>query len=225
MTYRILLAEDDEALREAIMDYLTAKSGGEMQLISAGDGEAALRLISKIQFHLVLLDIMLPGMDGFSLCRQLREKTDVPVMFLTARGMEEDKLHGYDLGCDDYLVKPFSLAELYVRAKALLRRAGNQGKTKCYTAGAISLSPITGQVTLEGQPLELPRREYQLLKYLLEHKNQVISREKLLDAIWGYDFTGSDRVVDNHIQKLRKALGTEAPCIKTVIGRGYRLEG
>lgn len=225
MAYRILLAEDDEALRETIMDYLTAKSGGEMKLISAGDGETALKLLSKIDFHLVLLDIMLPGVDGFQLCRKLREKSDAPVMFLTARGLEEDKLHGYFLGCDDYLVKPFSLAELYVRAKALLRRAGNPGTTQFLTAGNICLSPITGQVTVNGQTLALTRREYQLLRYLLEHKNQLISRNTLLDAIWGYDFAGSDRVVDNHIQKLRKALGSEAKCIKTVIGMGYRLEG
>ena len=225
MTYRILLAEDDEALRETITDYLTAKSGGEMAVISAGDGDAAQRLLSKIKFHLVLLDIMLPGVDGFALCEKLREKSDTPVMFLTARGLEEDKLRGYDLGCDDYLVKPFSLAELYVRAKALLRRAGNQKEIQSLTVGGICLSPITGKVTLNGENLELTRREYQLLRYLLEHKNQLVSRNTLLDEVWGFDFTGSDRVVDNHIQKLRKRLGSEAKRIKTVIGMGYRLEG
>ena len=225
MTYRILLAEDDEALRETITDYLTAKSGGEMTIISAGDGAAAQKLLSKVQFHLVLLDIMLPGVDGFALCETLREKSDAPVMFLTARGLEEDKLRGYDLGCDDYLVKPFSLAELYVRAKALLRRAGNQEGIQDITAGGICLSPITGQLTVNGENLELTRREYQLLRYLLEHKNRLISRNTLLDEVWGLDFTGSDRVVDNHIQKLRKRLGPEAKRIKTVIGMGYRLEG
>lgn len=225
MTYRILLVEDDSALREAITDYLTAKSGGEMAVISAADGIAAEKLLSKIRFHLVLLDIMLPGIDGFALCRRLREDSNAPVMFLTARGMEEDKLHGYALGCDDYLVKPFSLAELYVRAKALLRRGGNSDEISMLTAGTLCLNPVTGQMTLGGKNLELPRREYQLLKYLLEHKNQLLSRNTLLDAVWGLDFDGSDRVVDNHIQKLRKRLGTEAGCIKTVFGMGYRMEG
>lgn len=225
MSCRVLLAEDDRALGETIVDYLTAKSGGEMELIWVQDGAGACSILNKLRFQLVLLDIMLPGMDGFTLCRELRKRSNAPVMFLTARGLEEDKLRGYELGCDDYLVKPFSLAELYVRARALLRRSGEGQDPPPLTAGKIQLSAQTGQVTLAGVPLELTRREFQLLRYLLEHKNQLVSRDALLDGVWGYDFTGGDRVVDNHIGKLRRLLGPEAARIKTVIGMGYRLEG
>ncbi len=222
MTYRILLAEDDESLREAIVDYLEAKNGGEFRLDVASDGAQALEMIEEREYYLALLDVMLPGMDGFSLCKCLREKGNIPVMFLTARGMEEDKLRGYDLGCDDYLVKPFSLAELYVRIRALLRRTG---ESQNLSAGTIVLYPVLGQVTVNGETLGLPRREYQLLKYLLSHQNQLISREILLDKVWGWDSAVGDRVVDNHIAKLRKHLGKEGKRIKTVIGMGYRLEG
>lgn len=221
MAYQILLVEDDGALRETVTDYLTAKG---LVLTTARDGAQGLELAGQRLFDLILLDVMLPGADGFTLCRHIRETSDVPVMFLTARTLEEDKLRGYGLGCDDYLVKPFSLAELYVRAMALIRRSKGLVRTEVLTAGAISLNPVTGQAFLEEAPMELTRKEYLLLKYLLEHKNQVISRATLLDCVWGWDFTGSDRVVDNHIRKLRKHLGKEAGRIRTVIGMGYKLE-
>lgn len=146
MSCRVLLAEDDRALGETIVDYLTAKSGGEMELIWVQDGAGACSILNKLRFQLVLLDIMLPGMDGFTLCRELRKHSNAPVMFLTARGLEEDKLRGYELGCDDYLVKPFSLAELYVRARALLRRSGEGQDPPPLTAGKIQLSAQTGRV-------------------------------------------------------------------------------
>lgn len=222
MKTKILLVEDDAGLRESISDYLEAKSGGEFQVVTAMDGGSGAGQIQKVDFGLILLDIMLPGQDGFSLCRQVREKGDTPVIFLTARAMEEDKLWGYELGCDDYLVKPFSLAELYVRIRALLRRTGaGAEELRC---GEIILHRVTGQITVEGIPLDIPRREYTLLKYLMEHQGQLLSRAVLLDRVWGMDFEGSDRVVDNHIRKLRKHLGKHAGCIKTVIGLGYRME-
>lgn len=223
MSYRILLVEDDEALRETVTDYLTAKGQGTMEIISAKNCAEGEKWAAELKFDLALLDVMLPDGDGFSLCRVLRQEGDMPLMFLTARAMEEDKLRGFSLGCDDYLVKPFSLAELFVRVKALLRRSGGESM-EVLSAGNVELTPKLGRVTVNGENLELTRREYQVLKYLMEHKNHVVTRDALLDGVWGMDFEGNDRVVDNHIRKLRKALGKEARIIRTMIGVGYRLE-
>ncbi|MGN0683286.1 MAG: response regulator transcription factor, partial [Oscillospiraceae bacterium] len=175
------------------------------------------------EYDLVMLDVMLPGTDGFSLCRYIRQSSSVPVLFLTARGREEDKLFGYDLGCDDYIVKPFSLAELYAKTNAMLRRAKGMTVLRSMTCGKISLEPVKMTVTVDGVPVELPPKEYEILKYLMEHKEWVIDRETLLTHVWGYDYFGGDRVVDNHIKKLRKALGKEGDRIKTVISKGYKL--
>lgn len=224
MDIRILLVEDDPALRETITYYLEAKSENTWAVISASDGDVGMQEILTHSYDVILLDIMLPGKDGFALCAEARKRTDAPVMFLTARAMEEDKLTGYDLGCDDYLVKPFSLAELFVRIKALLRRSEGAAESKHLCCGPITLNKTTGQVTVNGVSLDLPRREYQLLRYLLEHKNAQLTRDQLLDAVWGQDFEGTDRAVDNQIRKLRKDLGPAGTCIKTVIGIGYRLE-
>ena len=224
MDIRILLVEDDPALRETITCYLEAKSENTWAVISASDGDIGMREILTHSYDVILLDIMLPGKDGFALCAEARKRTNVPVMFLTARAMEEDKLTGYDLGCDDYLVKPFSLAELFVRIKALLRRSEGTAESKHLCCGPITLNETTGQVILNGASLDLPRREYQLLRYLLEHKNALLTRDQLLDAVWGQDFEGTDRAVDNQIRKLRKDLGPAGTCIRTVIGMGYRLE-
>lgn len=223
MAYQILLVEDDSALREAVSDYLNAK--GDLTVTTAADGEQGLECLWQRSFDLVLLDIMLPGTDGFGLLRHIREKSDVPVMFLTARVLEEDKLLGYGLGCDDYLIKPFSLAELRARILALIRRSKGLVRSELLTAGTVELNPLTGQTTLEGVLLDLTRKEYLLLRCLLERKNQVVSREELLRQVWGGDFEGSDRVVDNHIRKLRKLLKHESGRIRTVVGLGYRLEG
>jgi len=224
MEVRILLVEDDPALRETITCYLEAKSENTWAVISASDGDIGMQEILTHSYDVILLDIMLPGKDGFALCAEARKRTDAPVMFLTARAMEEDKLAGYDLGCDDYLVKPFSLAELFVRIKALLRRAGAPAESNVLSCGPIRWNETTGQITVNGAGLDLPRREYQLLRYLLEHKNALLTRDQLLDAVWGQDFEGTDRAVDNQIRKLRKDLGPAGTCIRTVIGMGYKLE-
>lgn len=224
MDVKILLVEDDSALRETITCYMEAKSENTWKVVSASDGDIGTQEIRTHTYDVILLDIMLPGKDGFALCAEARKRTDAPVMFLTARSMEEDKLTGYALGCDDYLVKPFSLAELFVRIKALLRRSEGAAESKRLCCGPITLNKTTGQVILSGVGLDLPRREYQLLRYLLEHKNALLTRDQLLDAVWGQDFDGTDRVVDNQIRRLRKDLGPAGKFIKTVIGMGYRLE-
>ena len=224
MTYHILLVEDDPQIREVIEDYFSKKSNGTWELCSAADGDEGLERIYEWEYDLVILDIMLPGTDGFSLCRELRSKSTCPIIFLTAKGREEDILYGYGLGCDDYIVKPFSPSELFAKVNALLKRAkGLVGVTEL-TCGSISLNPATFQVTVNGQPISLPPKEYTLLKYLMENKGRVVERETLLLRIWGYDYDGNERVVDNHIKKLRKALGSGGSQIKTVITKGYKVE-
>ena len=167
---------------------------------------------------------MLPGTDGFALCRAAREQGDAPILFVTAREDEQDKLHGYGLGADDYVVKPFSLAVLYAKALALLRRARGLNAGNTLTAGTLSLDPERGIVTANGRRIDLPPKEFALLRALMERKNRVLTRDELLNLAWGWDFDGTDRVIDGHIKKLRRALGPHADCIKTVVKRGYKLE-
>lgn len=224
MKATILLAEDERDMREVLCDYFTAKSGGELTMISAPDGNTALHLIETQPFDLLLLDIMLPGTDGFALCRAAREQGDAPVLFVTAREDEQDKLHGYGLGADDYVVKPFSLAVLYAKAQALLRRSRGMTAAEVLRAGELELDPARGTVTADGQRIDLPPKEFALLRALMERKNRVLTRDELLDLAWGWDYDGTDRVIDGHIKKLRRALGKHAECIKTVVKRGYKLE-
>ena len=224
MKATILLAEDERDMREVLCDYFTAKSGGELTMISAPDGNTALHLIETQPFDLLLLDIMLPGTDGFALCRAAREQGDAPVLFVTAREDEQDKLHGYGLGADDYVVKPFSLAVLYAKAQALLRRSRGMTAAEVLRAGELELNPARGPVTADGQRIDLPPKEFALLRALMERKNRVLTRDELLDLAWGWDYDGTDRVIDGHIKKLRRALGKHADCIKTVVKRGYKLE-
>ena len=224
MKATILLAEDERDMREVLCDYFTAKSGGELTMISAPDGNTALHLIETQPFDLLLLDIMLPGTDGFALCRAAREQGDAPVLFVTAREDEQDKLHGYGLGADDYVVKPFSLAVLYAKAQALLRRSRGMTAAEVLRAGELELDPARGTVTADGQRIDLPPKEFALLRALMERKNCVLTRDELLDLAWGWDYDGTDRVIDGHIKKLRRALGKHAECIKTVVKRGYKLE-
>ncbi len=224
MKATILLAEDERDMREVLCDYFTAKSGGELTMISAPDGNTALHLIETQPFDLLLLDIMLPGTDGFALCRAAREQGDAPVLFVTAREDEQDKLYGYSQGADDYVVKPFSLAVLYAKAQALLRRSRGMTAAEVLRAGALELNPARGTVTADGQRIDLPPKEFALLRALMERKNRVLTRDELLDLAWGWDYDGTDRVIDGHIKKLRRALGKHADCIKTVVKRGYKLE-
>lgn len=222
MAYRILLVEDDEQIREVITDYFSSKDS-VISVETASDGDEGLELIGCNEYDLIMLDVMLPGTDGFSLCRYIRANSSVPVLFLTARGREEDKLYGYDLGCDDYIVKPFSLAELYAKTNAMLKRSKGMTVSKTMTCGKIDLDPVRMIVKVEGEQVELAPKEYEILKYLMEHKDWVVDRDTLLTKVWGYDYFGGDRVVDNHIKKLRKALGAAGAQIKTVISKGYKL--
>ncbi len=224
MEYNILLVEDDKYIREIIEDYFSEKKDPAFIVHSAKDGDEGMEMIYEQEFDLVLLDIMLPGVDGFTICREIRRKSICPIIFLTARGREEDILYGYQLGCDDYIVKPFSLAELLAKVNAILKRAKGMVGVDALTCGSISLNPATFQVQADGVSVELPPKEFMILKYLMENQNRVVEREALLTRMWGYDFEGNERVVDNHVKKLRKALGSAGGQIKTVITKGYKLE-
>ena len=219
---KVILIEDDLQICEVIQDYFR-NHGTEIKAVH--DGLSALELVKGelAEYELILLDIMLPEADGFTICREIRKRHDIPVIFITARGREEDILYGYDIGCDDYIVKPFSLVTLYAKCQALVKRSKGIVISHMLECGAIRLDTRMLRCFVNGKELELPPKEFSILKYLLEHENWVIDRETLLNRIWGYDYYGTDRVVDNHIKKLRKALGTAGKQIKTIVGRGYKL--
>ncbi len=220
--YRILLVEDDVQICEVITEYFHNK--GEMQITVAYDGEEGLEYVYEKEYDLLLLDVMMPRLTGFELCKEIRKESMVPIIFLTARGREEDVLYGYDLGCDDYIVKPFSLAELYAKIKALLNRSKGLVGKQLLQCGEITMNPATFTVTVSDEEIVLPPKEYSILKYLLEHKGELVQRETLLTRIWGYDYEGNERVLDNRMKNLRKELGDAGKQIRTIITKGYRLE-
>ena len=219
---KILIVDDEPRIRELIREHLQY-AGYVCE--EAGDGSAALSLLSGGGYDLVILDLMMLFMDGMTCLREMRNRhINTPVIILTARGEEYDKLAGLEGGADDYVVKPFSLAVLYAKALALLRRARGLNAENTLTAGTLSLDPERGIVTADGRRIDLPPKEFALLRALMERKNRVLTRDELLNLAWGWDFDGTDRVIDGHIKKLRRALGPHADCIKTVVKRGYKLE-
>ena len=222
MQLTILIAEDEPRLLEILCDYFSSRGD---QPIAASDGLQALALAQEREFDGVLLDIMMPGLDGLSVCRALRKSSEVPIVFLTALSDEEDKLLGYELGADDYVTKPFSLPVLYAKLTALInRRRGSILSGNTLTAGAVRLELSSRQVFVQERPVALTPKEYALLLCLLQNRNAVLSREQLLVKCWGYDYEGEARAVDTHIRRLRDKLGSAADMIKTVIKSGYKLE-
>lgn len=222
MNNRILIVEDETRLREVLCDYF--KSKGELPT-EAADGPTALALAAEEEFDAVLLDIMMPGLDGFSVCRVLRQKSDVPIIFLTALSDEEDKLFGYELGADDYITKPFTLSVLYAKTAALIRRSrGGMSEGDSLRVGELRIEQRSRRVFAGGREIPLTPKEYALLLCLAQNRNMVMSREQLLVKCWGSDFEGETRAVDTQIKRLREKLGRHADCIKTVIKAGYRLE-
>jgi len=217
-----LIVEDEHNLRAVLCDYF--RSRGDVP-IPAADGMAALQLAETQTFDAVLLDIMMPQLDGFGVCRALRRSSDVPILFLTALSDEEDKLQGYALGADDYITKPFSLSVLYAKTAALIRRSrGNMLSGDRLEAGAISLALSARKAFVSGCEVTLTPKEYALLLCLMRNRNMALSREQLLAQCWGYDYDGDVRAVDTHIKRLREKLGDAGQCIRTVIKTGYRLE-
>lgn len=222
MSYRILIAEDEPKLLEVLCDYFESKG---VTPIPAADGAKALELARSEAFDGVLLDIMMPKLNGLSVCRELRKSSDVPIIFLTALSDEEDKLLGYELGADDYVTKPYSLAVLYAKLMALINRSrGHILSGDLITAGPIRIRVSAQQVWVEEKPITLTPKEYALILCLVRNRGMVLSREQLLIKCWGYDYEGDSRAVDTHIKRLREKLGSAAACIKTVIKSGYKLE-
>ena len=224
MDYRIMVAEDEPKLREVVCDYLLSR--GDVP-VPAGDGLEALALAEEDRnFDAVVLDVMMPGLDGFAVCRALRQRSAVPILFLTALSDEEDKLWGYELGADDYITKPFSLSLLYAKVTALIRRdRGGVLSGDTLRCGDLEVSLSSRRVRAGGRELSLTPKEYALLTCLMRNRNMVMSREQLLVKCWGYDYEGESRAVDTHIRRLREKLGPYGACIKTVIKAGYKLEG
>lgn len=222
--FEILLVEDDKNIREVIYDFFDDKSKGKMRIDMAEDGMTALEKAYEKIYDLLILDIMLPELDGFSVCREVRKQSDVPIIFITARAAQEDVLNGYALGCDDYIVKPFSLPVFYQKAEALIRRSKGLVRSQTLSAGSLTLNPNNGILKSNNIELNITATEYKILKILLENKGTVVSREKLFLSIWGYDSDKNERVLDSHIKNLRKALGNNSYLIKTVIRRGNKIE-
>lgn len=222
MADHILVVEDEARIRDIIRDYFTAH-GLDCDL--ARDGEEALDLLRDHDYDAMLLDVLMPNLDGFSVCRVVRAKSRMPILFLTALGSEEDVLQGYALGADDYVTKPFSLAVLLAKTRAVIRRSRGVGDSETLRCGAIALDLAGHTCTAAGRPAALTPREYELLLCLIRNKGQVLSRDQLLDKVWGIDFEGGQRAVDVRIKSLRSALGSAGKQIKTVFKAGYRMEG
>ncbi|MBQ1743630.1 MAG: response regulator transcription factor [Clostridiales bacterium] len=219
---RILIVEDNEELLALVSDFFRSK--GSFDVDTAPDGNCALSFISVNEYDLAILDIMLPGTNGFDVCKALRGKSKCPIVFLTALGTEENILRGYEIGADEYMVKPFSLKVLYAKCLALLNRTEAElQKELVLECGDIKLYPLRMEVEAGGSKVVLAPKEYFLLKTLMENKGIVLGRDRLLDLVWGLGFDGSDRVVDTHIKKLRKALGHSGEAVRTVIGGGYKI--
>ena len=222
--HTILLVEDERTLRELVGDYLTRRSGGQWRVLPAADGGEALLLAASQPLGLAILDVMLPDIDGFALCRELRSGSDLPILFLSARSAEEDRLRGYGLGADDYMTKPFSQAELFAKAAALLRRSKGEMGRDLLVSGGVAVDIPAHAALVDGKRVDLPPKELAILRLLLEERGRVLRREDLLLRLWGWDYEGSDRVVDTHVKNLRRALGPWARCLKTVFKTGYKWE-
>lgn len=223
MMYKILLVEDDKNISEMLCDYFTEKSSNKIIIDVADNGKKGADMAYEITYDLLLLDIMLPQLDGFEICKEVRRFSDVPIMFITARCAQEDILTGYALGCDDYIVKPFSLPVFYNKVNALIKRSKGLVRSPLLKSGTLSLNPNNGIVVSDEREINLPAKEYSILKALLENKGCVVSRESLIKTAWGYDSEVDERALDTHIKNLRKALGDNSKMIKTVVKRGYRI--
>ena len=220
---KILIVDDEQKIREVIREY-SEFNGYTVE--EAADGMTAVGLCKLNDYDLIIMDIMMPKLDGFTACKEIKKFKDIPVIMLSARGEEYDKLFGFELGIDDYVVKPFSPKELMARINAvLMRKARSTGTvSQTYNFGGLSVNTVSRTVFVDGEKAEMTPKEYDLLFYLVENRNIALSRDKLLQDIWGYDFYGDDRTIDTHIKNLRNALGPYRNNIVTIRGVGYKFE-
>lgn len=228
--YRILVVDDEARIRSIIKKYAEFEG---YSVAEAGDGMEAVRLCRKEKFDIVIMDIMMPELDGFSACREIRKVSSVPIIMLSARGEEYDRINGFELGIDDYVVKPFSPKELMLRIEAIMKRVSRSGDDDMKKSpnvvveldgGGLRVDITARLVFVSGKRVDMSPKEYDLFFYLLEHRNVALSREKLISAVWGYDFYGDARTLDTHIKLLRKSLGEYSKYIVTIRGIGYRFE-
>lgn len=218
---KILVVDDEERMQKLLSDFLKMK---DYEVLLAGNGEEAIDLFFKEKsIALIILDVMMPKMDGWTVLKTIREHSKVPVIMLTARSEENDELKGFDYGADEYISKPFSPKILVARVKALLRRSGVQ-KEELLEVGGIVIDEAAHSVTVDGKPIELSFKEYELLQYFVENKGIALSREKILNNVWNYDYFGDARTIDTHVKKLRAKLMDKGDYIKTVWGMGYKFE-
>ncbi|GCF76709.1 DNA-binding response regulator [Bacillus cereus] len=226
MQRTILIVEDEDILREIMKDYLLNEGYNVLEAI---DGKEALSIFEEHEVHLIILDIMLPELDGWSVCRRIRKKSNVPIIMLTARVDEDDTLLGFELGADDYVTKPYSPPILLARAKRLIESRYsstiNVSTADTLTSSGIHVHFPSRTVTVDGEDISMTHTEFEILTYFMQNQGIVISREQLITKIWGYEFAGDDRTVNSHIRNLRHKLGQKATCIVTVVRTGYKFEG
>ena len=219
---KILVVDDEERMRKLVKDFLV-KSGFEV--LEAGDGETALDIFYQDkEIALIILDVMMPRMNGWEVVKEIRMNSKVPVIMLTARGDERDELKGFELGVDEYISKPFSPKILVARVEAILRRSGAGDAPETLTAGAITIDKTAHIASVDGASMELSFKEFELLTYFIENQGIALSREKILNSVWNYDYFGDARTIDTHVKKLRSKMGSHADYIQTVWGLGYKFE-
>ena len=218
----VLIVDDESRMRKLIKDFLMQKN---YKILEAGDGEEALNVFEENQnkISVILLDVMMPKLDGWSVLRQIRQTSKVPIIMLTARGEEQDELFGFELGVDEYISKPFSPKILVARVEALLKRTKPEEK-EIEDYGGITINSKGRTVTVDGKQVEMSLREYELLKYLVDNKGIALSRDKILNNVWNYDYYGDSRTIDSHIKKIRHKLGKKGKYIQTIRGIGYKFE-
>ena len=219
--YKILVVDDESRMRKLVRDFLVKQN---FEVVEAEDGEDALnQFYAQKDIALIILDVMMPKINGWDVCREIRETSKIPIIMLTAKGEESDELQGFDIGADEYISKPFSPRILVARVEAILRRT-NREEEESLELGGISIDKLGHQVTANGKVLDLSYKEFELLVYFMENRGIALSREKILNHVWNYDYFGDARTIDTHVKKLRSKLGDKGEYIKTIWGMGYKFE-
>lgn len=222
--YKILITDDEEKIRALIKKYAIFEGH---TAVEAANGMEAVELCRKEAFDIIIMDIMMPELDGFSAVKEIRKNQNIPVLMLSARGEEYDKIHGFELGIDDYVVKPFSPKELMMRIDAIMKRAGREQSQEhdIFVKDGLTADFTARRILIDNENIDMSPKEFDLIFYMIRNKNIALTREKLITEVWGYDFYGDDRTLDTHIKLLRKSLGDYASLITTLRGVGYRFEG
>ncbi|MDO5100533.1 MAG: response regulator transcription factor [Eubacteriales bacterium] len=219
---KILVVDDESRMRKLIRDFLQKE---EYQVIEAEDGSEAIDVFfSDNSISLVILDVMMPKMNGWEVCKEIRKESDVPIIMLTAKSAESDEIQGFDLGVDEYITKPFSPKILVARVNAILRRSYKLGADDILSIGGIEINKAAHSATIDGQPIDLSYKEFELFVYFIENRGLALSRQKILNHVWDYDYFGDARTIDTHVKKLRSKMGKKGSYIKTIWGMGYKFE-